>query len=377
VAERLSEMRGAAMKLGQLLSMDAGGLVPPELAEIMGRLRSDATPMPARQLGAVLDGEWKPGWRSQFIDFATQPVAAASIGQVHRARLRDGRDLAVKVQYPGVARSIDSDVDNVGALLRLSRLVPPSLDVEPLLIEAKRQLHAEADYGQEAEHMRRFARLLAGDVTFRVPEVHDQLTTSRVLAMTYEDAEPLEAVAGLSTERRNLVAARILDLTLRELFDWGWMQTDPNLANYRWDPQREQVVLLDFGATREVPGELAELYRSVLRAASAGDRTGAEAALERFGMLDDRTPQAVRAEALDLFDLTARALLHDGPFAFAESDLLDRLRDRGMALALDRGGWRVPPAATLFMQRKLGGLYLLVARLRARVDLRALVEPHL
>ncbi|TNC74184.1 ABC1 kinase family protein [Rubellimicrobium roseum] len=373
VADRLAEMRGAAMKMGQFLSMDAGDLLPPELSDILARLRADAAPMPPRQLGAVLDAEWGAGWRGRFVDFDTRPLAAASIGQVHRARLRDGRDLAVKVQYPGIARSIDSDVDNVATLLRLSGLLPEGLDAGPLLAEAKRQLRDEADYAKEAAHLRRFAGLLAGDGAFRVPEVHADLSTPHVLAMSFEPGEPLESLAQAPQATRDEVAGRLVDLALRELFGWGWMQTDPNLANYRWDGRR--VVLLDFGATREVPRPIADLYRGLLRAALARDRDGAEAALGAFGALDARTPEPLREEALALFDLAAREMLHEGPFDFGRSDLLARLRDRGMALALDRSGWRVPPAETLFVQRKLGGLYLLCSLLGARLDLRERLGP--
>jgi predicted unusual protein kinase regulating ubiquinone biosynthesis (AarF/ABC1/UbiB family) len=376
VADRLSEMRGAAMKMGQLLSMDAGDLLPPEMSDILARLRAEATPMPARQLGQVLDAEWGGGWRGRFVDFDTRPIAAASIGQVHRARLRDGRDLAIKVQYPGVARSIDSDVDNVAGLLRLSGLLPEGLDVEPLLGEAKRQLHEEADYEAEARHLSRFAGLLAGDARFRVPDLQADLSTSRVLAMSFEPGEPIEVLRSAPQETRSEVARHLLDLALREMFDWGWMQTDPNLANFQWDGAAGRIVLLDFGATREVPASLAELYRGLLRAALAGDRAGAEAALAAFGLLDERTPPVLRAEALGIFERAAGEMLGGGPFDFGGNDLLSRLRDRGTALALDRSGWRVPPAETLWVQRKLGGLYLLCARLGALVDLRALLEPY-
>jgi predicted unusual protein kinase regulating ubiquinone biosynthesis (AarF/ABC1/UbiB family) len=275
-----------------------------------------------------------------------------------------------------VARSIDSDVDNVAGLLRLSGLLPEGLDVEPLLAEAKRQLHEEADYGAEARHLARFAELVRGDKHFRVPDLHRDLSTSRVLAMSFEAGEPLEALRSASQDTRSEVTRRLLDLALREMFDWGWMQTDPNLANFLWDVPTEQIVLLDFGATREVPPSLAELYRGLLRAALARDRAGAEAALEDFGLLDERTPPALREEALAIFDFAVGEMLGSKPLDFGRSDLLLRLRDRGTALALDRSGWRVPPAETLWVQRKLGGLYLLSARLEAVVDLRALLAPY-
>ena len=150
VTDQLSRLRGAAMKLGQMISLDAGDMLPPELTQILARLRESANIMPPAQLEKVLAASWGAGWRKRFRRFDARPVAAASIGQVHRAELPDGRVVAIKVQYPGVARSIDSDVDNVATLLKVSGLLPASLDVAPLLVEAKRQLHEEADYLREA-----------------------------------------------------------------------------------------------------------------------------------------------------------------------------------------------------------------------------------
>ncbi|MGB7503246.1 MAG: AarF/UbiB family protein, partial [Azonexus sp.] len=136
VADQLARLRGAAMKVGQLISMDAGDLLPAELGEILARLRSDAHPMPMSQLVAVLNTHWGEGWDRHFERFSFTPMAAASIGQVHAALTRDGRHLAIKVQYPSVRQSIDSDVDNVATLLRISGLLPKSLNIDPLLEEA-------------------------------------------------------------------------------------------------------------------------------------------------------------------------------------------------------------------------------------------------
>jgi len=132
VTEQLSRLRGAAMKLGQMLSLDAGDMLPAELTAILARLRDSAHHMPPAQLQKVLAAQWGADWRRRFVHFDPRPLAAASIGQVHRARLPDGRELAIKVQYPGVAESIDADVDNVATLLRLSNLLPASLDIAPL-----------------------------------------------------------------------------------------------------------------------------------------------------------------------------------------------------------------------------------------------------
>lgn len=132
VTHQLAQMRGAAMKVGQLLSMDAGDLLPPELGDILARLRADARPMPMSQLVSVLNASWGEGWDRHFRQFSFSPVAAVSIGQVHLAQTIDGRHLAIKVQYPGVRQSIDSDIDNVASLLRISGLLPRGLDIVKL-----------------------------------------------------------------------------------------------------------------------------------------------------------------------------------------------------------------------------------------------------
>lgn len=377
VTDQLARLRGAAMKLGQLVSMDSGDVLPPELAEIMARLRADAEPMPPKQLGAVLAAEWGADWQKRLSAFDARPIAAASIGQVHRARTRDGRDLAIKVQYPGIADSIDSDVDNVATLLRMSGLVPREIAVAPLLDEAKRQLREEADYAREGACLARFAALLADDSGFHVPTFLPDLSTGRILAMTYAAGVPVESLVVAPQATRDRIATRLLDLTMRELFEFGAMQTDPNLANYRYDPANDRIVLLDFGATRDLPRGITALYRDMLRAARDADRDAANTALEGFALFDDRTAPAHRAAVLALFDFIAASLLPDGPFDFGDSALVETVRLRGQALAADRSAWRVPPVETLFIQRKLGGIYLLAARLKARVDLRALIGRYL
>ena len=189
---------------------------------------------------------------------AAAPVAAASIGQVHRATLPDGRRLAIKVQYPGVAESIDSDVDNVTTLLRVSGLLPRGLDIAPLLQEAKRQLAEEADYTREGEQMRAYAARLDRDARYVVPTLEPELTTRHVLAMSFVEGQAIETLEGASQEARDAAMTALVTLVLRELFEFGVMQTDPNFANYRWQADSGALVLLDFGATRAVPAETAD-----------------------------------------------------------------------------------------------------------------------
>ncbi len=376
VADQLAQLRGAAMKVGQLMSMDAGNLLPPELAGILARLREDARTMPMSQVVQVLETHWGPGWEQGFARFSFTPCAAASIGQVHRARTHDGQELAIKLQYPGVRRSIDSDVDNVATLLRVSGLLPRELDFAPLLAEAKRQLHEEADYRREAENLQRFGSLLAEDTDFVLPQAVAALTRSDILAMSWVDGVAVESLADPQAAEpalRDRVASLLIGLLFRELFEFRLIQTDPNFANYRFDPATGRLVLLDFGATRAYPETVVEAYRRLMAGTLRGDRAAMGEAAQTIGYFQDNIRAHQREAVIDLFQIACEPLRHAGAYDFGTSDLAVRLRDAGLKLSMERDFWHTPPADALFLHRKLGGLYLLAARLRARVDVGALV----
>lgn len=377
VADRLSHLRGAAMKLGQMISMDAGDMLPAELSEIMARLRQNAHRMPPKQLQQVLTGQWGKDWRARFIRFDATPIATASIGQVHRARTKDGRELAVKVQYPGVRDSIDADVDNVATLLRISSLLPRDLDIAPLLAAAKIQLREEADYLREGRQMTLFGALLRAEADYVVPTLDTELTTPQVLAMSFVEGCPIESLSDAPQEIRDQAMRGLIALLIRELFEFGVMQTDPNFANYRYRPATGQLVLLDFGAARPIAADTSRGYRNLLRAAIIKDHDGVRAAALDTGFVG-KAAIARHGLAIDRMIGTLIEEFHrPGPFDFGDRGFVNMLRGDAMALAADRGAWHVPPADILFTQRKISGTALLAARLRARVDVRSMVEPYL
>jgi predicted unusual protein kinase regulating ubiquinone biosynthesis (AarF/ABC1/UbiB family) len=377
VTDQLSRLRGAAMKLGQMISMDAGDILPGELTAILARLRDTAHFMPAAQLNQVLAGEWGADWRRQFAHFEARPIAAASIGQVHRAVLPDGQVLAVKVQYPGVARSIDADVDNVASLLRLSGMLPDRLALGPLLSEAKRQLHEEADYVREAEQMRRYRTMLEGDPAFVVPSPVDALSRKQILAMEFAPGEPIETLQDAPQAVRDRTMTALLGLVLRELFTFGYMQTDPNFANYRWQAETGRIVLLDFGAARAVPSQTVEAYRRLMRAGLADDRDAVLSALIEVGFISTATLQRHRRTIDDMVDLTLGHVGRPGAFDFSDRSFVGPLLRQSETIIADRGAWHVPPADTLFVQRKISGMALLAIRMQARVPVRDMVADVL
>ena len=376
LADRLSHLRGAAMKLGQMISLDAGDLLPPELSQIMATLRERAHHMPPSQLQQVILREWGPEWRSHFRRFDAIPIAAASIGQVHRATTVDGCELAIKFQYPGVRESIDSDVDNVSTLLRMSGLLPRGLDLGPLLLEAKRQLHEEADYVREGEQMALFGKLLADSPNLLVPERVAELSSDRILAMSFLAGQPIESLVTAAQSVRDTVALSLIGLVLRELFEFGVMQTDPNFANFRYQPETGRLVLLDFGATRAVETATVDTYRAMLRAGLAGDRDNLREAALSAGIVGPAAVSLHRAGIDQMIGIIVAEMTRPGAFDFGDRRFVAALRDQGMDVAADQRAWHVPPADILFTQRKISGTALLAARLKARVDVRALVVPY-
>lgn len=373
VTDQLSRLRGAAMKLGQMISLDAGDILPAELTAILARLRDAAHFMPPAQLNGVLTQEWGGNWRTRFARFEATPIAAASIGQVHRATLPDGRVLAIKVQYPGIAASIDADVDNVASLLRMSGLLPEGLDINPLLEEAKRQLHEEADYIREAGQMLHYHSLIGDDPAFIIPKPLENLSSERVLAMDFISARPIETLQKAPQETRDAAMKALLDLVLRELFEFGHMQTDPNFANFRWQPETGRIALLDFGAARPIPQDTITAYRAMMEAGLAEDRPALTKALLSIGFITPRLLERHSASIEAIMEALLAHLGKPGLFDFADRSFVEPLRHHGERIAADRAAWHIPPTNTLFVQRKVSGTAMLAVRMGARLPLRDMV----
>ncbi|WP_199482204.1 ABC1 kinase family protein [Vibrio owensii] len=377
LTDQLAHLRGAAMKLGQMLSMDAGDVLEPELADILSRLRSNADPMPAKQLNGVMEGSLGANWKAEFLSFNFKPIASASIGQVHQAYSDAGDNLAVKVQYPGIRKSIDSDVDNVGTLLKVVGLIPESVDYKGLLEEAKKQLHDEADYAREAQFAIRYHDALKEHPHFVVPKIHTESSSDSVLAMEFIDGSPIEQIEHYDQSTRDFVMHSLLELLFRELFEFKMVQTDPNFANYLYIENTRQIGLLDFGATREYSERFSTGYRQAFASVVNNDEQGLNKALEQIGFFSQTILPDQRQAILDLVKMACEPMLVDEPYDFKASGLAQKLREAGTILSMEQEYWHTPPADALFLHRKIGGMYLLAARIGAKVNIRQLVSPYL
>lgn len=377
VAKQLATMRGAAMKVGQLLSMESAEFLPPELAEILGQLRDRAFTMPRSQLEQALIDAYGEHWSAQFKSFDYEPLAAASIGQVHRATTHDGDTIVLKIQYPGIAESIDSDVDNIATLLKVSRLLPPHVEITDLLADAKAQLHEEADYELELQHLRSFSKLLEQDPRFIVPASYPELSRKTVLAMEYVEGDSIEKIEGIRPSEVDEIMSNLFDLMLHELFDLRAMQTDPNFANYLYQADTGKIVLLDFGATRSFTKKFATDYKRLIRGVLAGDEGKIVEAADRIGYVAKQASEDYQGFLVAIFNIALESFKEDRVYAFEDARLSERLVALTEEAYEFKEFWQTPPTNVLYLHRKLGGMFLLATRLGAQVNVHKMVTEHI
>ncbi|HEX4901232.1 MAG TPA: AarF/ABC1/UbiB kinase family protein [Acidimicrobiales bacterium] len=263
IAETLGHMKGAMMKLGQMASyLDSG--MPPHVREALAQLQSDAPPMSGELAAGVVESELGQHPDHLFAEWDPVPIASASIGQVHQAVTRDGRAVAVKVQYPGVDEAIESDLSSAQLLFGGLGMVFPGLESGPIVEEIRARIIEELDYRREAENQQLFVERFAGHPTIHVPAVVPELSSRRVLTTELADGVRFEEVLGWSEEERNLAAETIFRFVFRSLYRFGIFNGDPHPGNYLFRPSG-QVVFLDFGLVKRFTPEEVDTFSSLVR----------------------------------------------------------------------------------------------------------------
>ncbi|KAK1971338.1 ABC1 family protein [Colletotrichum sublineola] len=376
---KLSRMRGAALKMGQMMSFQDTKMLPGPIQEVLQRVQDRADYMPAWQRDKVLAANLGPEWRELFKEFEEKPIAAASIGQVHRATLKDGgRKVAVKIQFPGVADSINSDLDNLGILLTATKLLPKGLYLNKTIDNARLELGWECDYDREAQCLIRYKELLADEAdTFLVPDVHLQACGKNVLTMDWMEGVGVTRVRSFTQEQKDWIGTQILRLCLREITEFKFMQTDPNWTNFLYNVATNKLELLDFGASREYPDEFVTQYVELLAAASKTDREGVKRLSESLGYLTGHESKTMVDAHIKSVLTLAEPFLDSAPEVYDFHDQTITERVKALIPVMLRERLAPPPEETYSLHRKLSGAFLLCARLGSKVRCRDMFAESL
>ena len=375
IVESLGRLKGAAMKAGQMLSIELRDYLPPEVVEVLRQLQDGGQSVDFEEIRSILLHELGPEKFARLRELSETPIASASIGQVHSAVIDDGSGqpvkIVLKVQFRGIAESIDSDLAMLEKIARsLVALSLKNVDLDGVMSEMREVLKQETDYIREAQSLKRYRGLAAEVPGLIVPRVFDEFSTRRVLALSFESG--LSPDAWLKTnpshEARHLFGALILDLYFREFFDWGFVQTDPNFANFLFRPESEQLVCLDFGATKEYSLEFRRLYSDLVIQAKAGRFDETLALAVKLGLISGLEKDESRQELYRLLGLIIRMFDETSqPFDFTDREYVDAIRDQ-LFRYIRTLKHSPPPKQILFLHRKLGGIYHLLKALGVSAD---------
>jgi predicted unusual protein kinase regulating ubiquinone biosynthesis (AarF/ABC1/UbiB family) len=372
MASVLGEMKGAAMKIGQMASFIDVDFLPPEYREIyqeqLSALRTHAPAMPWERVTEVLEEEYGQSPERVFASIEQDAFAAASIGQVHRATLHDGTPVAVKVQYPGIADALESDMANAGILVRLARVLAPGLDAKAVASELRERVLEELDYEFEAQNQRSFARAYDGHPFIFVPKVHSRLSRTRVLVTDYVEGRGFDEVKELMQDERDIFGEIVFRFCFGSIYHLQHFNADTHPGNYLlMDDGR--VAFLDFGMTKRLTPQQIQLEQRAVDAAGRDDPEALREALHDLGFISDIS--RVDAERLmEHVKMVGGWYLEDGEVQITpkrvmkmievtsdpRSDFFDLVRKESL------------PADELMGRRMETGLLAVLAQLRATAN---------
>jgi predicted unusual protein kinase regulating ubiquinone biosynthesis (AarF/ABC1/UbiB family) len=369
VADTLGTMKGVLMKIGQLASYVDDGIAPPA-RKILGRLQDSVPPMSAELAAGVISEELGGPPGQVFAEWDPLPIAAASIGQVHRAITRDGQAVAVKVQYPGIAETIAADLGNVALIKSLLKMAVPSQDVTALIEELRERISEELDYVAEADNQRLFAAYFEGHPTAAVPKIIDELSTARVITSELADGARFGEMLTWPQEEKDLAAETIYRFTFRSLYELRAFNGDPHPGNYLFEPGG-RVTFLDFGLVKHfTAAELAPLEAMIAALCVQRDDEAFRRAMEAAGFLDPGAPIPT-ADVVRHMELFYATIKNPGPHTMT-SEYSSAVARRYWDFSAPLAAYARIPRSYVIVQRINLGLFAILGQMNATADWRSI-----
>ncbi|MDR3549244.1 MAG: AarF/ABC1/UbiB kinase family protein [Candidatus Pacebacteria bacterium] len=373
LADSLCKMRGAALKLGQVLSTFEDSMVPPLIKNALERARAQADILPEEQLLETLEEGYGKDWRKNFSSFDMEPIAAASIGQVHSAVLKEnGQRVAIKIQYPGIADSIDQDLDNFKRIVKVTNIIPKGLFIDTMVESIRVEFKDECDYLREADKLIKYKAMLKDAPYYYVPNVYKEYSRKRVLCMEYVEGEPIDKLThqDIPQDLRDFLGHIILELCLRELFMFHFMQTDPNPANFFYDSRHKRLILIDLGAGKIFDKQFVDNYMGIVHGAAQKNPKEIVESSQRIGLLTgEESKRMVQAHVNAALALGEAFSIKDGAYYdFSTQEATEKVYALLPIMLENR--LSPPPGDVIPLHRKLSGAFLQMVRLKSKVKTR-------
>lgn len=379
ITSELSLMKGSLMKAGQMLSMYGEAFLPPEANEFLKKLQSNSTYLDWNELVKEVPKEIL-----QQLDFEAEPLAAASIGQVHLARPKglDAPVMAMKVQYPRVKKAIDSDLKALKMMLNSLKLLPRELDTDPVFEEIRQMLYQETNYDKEIEFYEMYRQKLLDESQEKVyilPNIYKEYSNSSILATEFLDGHRIDSdyVQSLPFEDRNRLGNEYLELYFKELFQWGVVQTDAHIGNYLIVPTDEgpKWGLIDFGACKVVPEPFLSNYCRLVKLCYEGKSEEYRSLLVEMGYMPDDISPVLYAQLWEYAQMIMIPLKVES-YNYGDSELPDQLMAK-MTKIFGQLKVEKVPSDGFFLDRKLGGVFITLKALNSTVNCQRILEKYL
>lgn len=382
LTKEFGQLKGSIMKAGQMLSVYGEYFLPPQANLILKKLQAESPPIEWSYIEKYLK---KYLGTDLFLELEVDPnpIGAASIGQVHLATIKKTKEqIALKIQYPGLEKAIQSDLKSLKNILSLSKILPSNIDLSVVFSEIKSMLHQELNYEREAELTEKYAELLKDDLRYKVPKVYRRYSNKKVLATEFVEGHKIDGpeVSNLSQKRRDDLAANFLYLFFKEIFEWNLVQTDPHLGNYKIhinENEKDRLILLDFGATETFEKNFINSYRRMIKGSVLKDDDLFIAAAQELGfIIKNDTQEYITAFKKLCYDIVEP--YHEAPdqtYDWKRSDLLGRVFKQ--ALRFKNFDLRTPPKNLLFLDRKTAGVYIFMSVLKSQINPRTIIDPFL